>query len=1546
MPSVNCPVPGCTYATPDVDAVIVAALLTTHATQHNGNQASGTAKVEKVKRPTMIRASSSEDWTYFTTRWDEYKQATGVKGKEVIVQLLECCEEQLRKDLTRSTVGPLTNKSEADILDAIRSLAVREENVMVARVTLSNMHQDHDEPIRSFGARLRGQAGVCKFSIDCKNCEASVDYTEQILRDVLCRGIADQDIQLELLGHTNQDMTLEEVIQFVETKEGGKRSAFQLLDNQTAAINNQASATTNQAAPIKSSYVKGKRDYKIPSDTKSNDSKVIKCSYCGISGHGTNSNSQSRKSTCPAFNHTCGCCNRQHHFDHMCRSKDKVKRSSNRPTEAASINDSNSVFNVLCAVSSDIPQDSPLTHHRHDKSTNTWKKQSSRPQPFIPVSIQITDEDYTQLGYQPIEYEFKPVNVQAMADTGCQSCLISYKHIQRMGLNKKDLLPVTMKLSAANNHQIKVLGAVILRITGKTNDGTGRESRQVVYVTNESDKFFLSRGACIDLGIISNTFPSIGETQSEINATHQDDQTDCGCPKRELPPPLPTELPFPATEENREKLENFLLDYYSKSTFNTCEHQPLPLMEAPPVKLMIKPDAEPVAHHSPIPVPIHWHDTVKADLDRDVRLGVIEPVPIGEPVTWCHRMVVCAKKNGNPRRTVDFQALNVHASRETHHTQSPYHQVRSVPSFKKKTVSDAWNGYHSVPLREEDRHFTTFITPWGRYRYITLPQGYIASGDGYSRRFDEIVSDFPDKIKVTDDALLWSNDLEASFFQACKWLDTCGRNGIIQNPPKFHFGEDVVEFAGFEVTPDSVRPAPSMLRAITDFPTPKNITDVRSWFGLVNQVSYAFSMKETMLPFRELLKAKIPFVWSDELQEAFENSKLHIVKEIENGVKIFDKSKPTCLATDWSKTGVGFWLYQKHCSCPEVKPLCCKEGWKVANVGGRFTSPAESRYAPVEGEALAVAYSLDRARHFVLGCENLIVAVDHKPLLGLFTNRSLENIPNNRLKNLKELTLRYRFTMHHVPGLKHRASDATSRYPTGDPSPSQLILQDDIAPIIIESSDSIQSIQAISWDKLRLTSNSDPDIKLLVETIESGFPAQKDELPAAIRQYHQFRVHLSTIDGVALYKDRVIVPKQLRTDVLTALHSAHHGVTSMTARADTSVFWPGITKDIIKTRTNCSHCDRMAPSQPSAPPTPLVYPEYPFQYICGDFFHHKGQYYLVCVDRYSNWPIVEKSKGNANDLINSLRRSFVTYGIPDELSSDGGPEFAAKSTETFLKNWGVHHRRSSVAFPHSNCRAEIGVKTVKRMLTDNSGPDGELDTEAFQRAMLQYRNTPNQDTKMSPAMCLFGRPIKDFVPIHPGKYLPHPTWQNVLEDRETALRQRHMKTAERLEQHTRRLPPLRFGDQVRIQNQTGPHPNKWEKTGSVIEVRQHDQYVVRIDGSRRVTLRNRKFLRRYIPVHTAPKYPNISIPAPMPPRPSNPTPTLDHQAKTHVEPIPTPSPPLVDTSQSWSEPMHLPPTPTVVDTTSPSPSNDTQDPCLRRSVRTRRPPPHLKDYER
>ena len=166
----------------------------------------------------------------------------------------------------------------------------------------------------------------------------------------------------------------------------------------------------------------------------------------------------------------------------------------------------------------------------------------------------------------------------------------------------------------------------------------------------------------------------------------------------------------------------------------------------------------------------------------------------------------------------------------------------------------------------------------------------------------------------------------------------------------------------------------------------------------------------------------------------------------------------------------------------------------------------------------------------------------------------------------------------------------------------------------------------------------------------------------------------------------MLIPPVLREDILKALHAAHQGVTSMTARANVSVFWPGITTDIARLRNSGMDCNRISPSQPNAPPTTPVDREFPFQCICADYFTYKGAHYLIIVDRYSNWPIIKKTSGGAAGLVKSLREEFITYGIAEELASDVGPEFVATETQEFLKSWGVRHRQWRTRIPTAGLR--------------------------------------------------------------------------------------------------------------------------------------------------------------------------------------------------------------------------------------------------------------------
>lgn len=1447
MVIVNCPVEACQWKSDDLPVELAAVLgqqLQMHDKSKHTNTTPHQEKSHKLKinPPKMGVGASPEDWKSFKRQWEMYKTGTDIKGTQTSIALFHCCSDELKQDVMRDLQINIALMPEGDLLAEIKRLAVKDESILVHRMKLGKMTQAPGMGIRTYLANLRGQASLCSFTVKCTepDCLHTFDFSQEIIKDNLIRGISDPEIQADLLGDAKTDRTLDEVVTFFVQKQQGKATRSAVGDC-TAAINWQGKAKTTQSQ-IKQKYPDNKG----------------KCWACAGPSHGPRNDKMTRTKFCPAWSATCNKCNIKGHYNKSCSRcntcgnwghNDNSSRFCKQ--QGHSKQSKQSFFKVEDELYSGSDQLAAITPVEHHIYKDKWIPRPSKPHPTVTAKLTPLPDEHTQFGHNKPKSHLNPVTITMIADSGCQSSIMPLATAESMGYKERDIMPVTLSMRGAIHEDLEVEGGIVIDITVNDETGKPRSSKQFVYLSKKMTKAFLCREALEQLGIIHKDFPKIKVEQTTFfSAEATPTTTTCSCPQRtQDPPPIPTSLPdgLKGNDEDVPKLKEWLLNYYGGSTFNTCEHQPLPMMTGEPLKLYIDPDAKPTAVHKPSVVPIHWQEKVLADLERDVALGVLEKVGQNNPVTWCSRMVVTAKSDGTPRRTVDLQPQNKNSVRQTHHTSTPFRLAEQIPQNKKKTVTDAWNGYHSVPLCEEDRHITTFITPWGRYRYKVAPQGFLSSGDGYTQRFDSIIAEFKDKVKCVDDTCMWSDSVKAAFFQTCDWLDLCARNNVTLNPKKFQFAQDTVEFGGLTVTSNNIKPSQKFLKSILEFPTPKDITGARAWFGLINQGAYAFSMAKDMRPFRDLLKSSIKFEWTDELNTAFERSKLEIVKAMKEGVKLFEPSRPTCLSTDWSNDGIGFTLRQKYCQCKKTSPSCCSTGWHLCLVGSRFTTETESRYAPIEGEALAVAYALHQTRYYILGCPELLVATDHKPLLQILNDRSLNDITNRRLLNLKEKTLPYSFTIQHVTGAKNKGPDALSRYPppTSTKQHSEN-LADDIGMKTEATGTLYVASNIVSWEMVKTATEGDETLKALKYTLQTGMPNIQD-LDQSLKPFHRYADHLYVIDGVVMLGQRIIIPISLQGQLLKALHAAHQGIGIMNQRAADSIFWPGISVDISRTRNECEDCHRIAKSNAMEPPPDISLPEYPFQQICSDYLTHLSSNYLVMVDRYSNWPIVFKESGTSTNLVKRLRDVFITFGIPEELTSDGGPQFTAEETQEFLKSWGVHHRRSSVGNPHANARAEIAVKSVKRMLMANTSPTGSLDVDAFQKAILIFRNSIDPQTKTSPAMIVFGRQIRDPIPTPLGRYCPHPTWQETIENREKALAKRHNLEREKWEEHTKELKPLEIGDHVYLQNLTGNHPLRWEKTGVILEIKPFKQYMVKTDGTGRITLRNRKHLRKFTP---------------------------------------------------------------------------------------------------
>ena len=378
------------------------------------------------------------------------------------------------------------------------------------------------------------------------------------------------------------------------------------------------------------------------------------------------------------------------------------------------------------------------------------------------------------------------------------------------------------------------------------------------------------------------------------------------------------------------------------------------------------------------------------------------------------------KPHGGVRLVTDFSKLNQYVLRPEHPFPSPEEILAWIPGSSRVFARlDCKSGYHQIPLAEESRDLTTFVTMKGRFRYCRAPMGLTSSSDEFCRRTDNALSGLKLK-KIVDDILIAADtyaDLEITLKSV---LSRCRKHNVTLSADKIEIGPQI-RFAGYIVSADGVVPDEEKVKAIRGFPPLKSVRDVRSFLGLANQLGeFTPELAAKSAPLRALLKKGVPFTWEVSEKSSFEELK-NILTNYPT-LRLFDVRRDTVLITDASSLfGIGYALCQ------------IGDGGKLHLIRScsRSLSPAETRYAPIEIEATAIEWAIRRSKLYLLGC-SYTIRTDHKPLVGIFRRKDTEN---PRLQRILAKLDNYHFVVEYIRGKDNAIADALSRYPVDPPEP-------------------------------------------------------------------------------------------------------------------------------------------------------------------------------------------------------------------------------------------------------------------------------------------------------------------------------------------------------------------------------------------------------------------------------------------------------------------------------------------------------------------------------
>ena len=431
-----------------------------------------------------------------------------------------------------------------------------------------------------------------------------------------------------------------------------------------------------------------------------------------------------------------------------------------------------------------------------------------------------------------------------------------------------------------------------------------------------------------------------------------------------------------------------------------------------PISLRLKPDARPF-HARAYTIPKIYEETVRNEIQQLVQRGVLRRVNRSE---WAAPTFIVPKKL-NPGQTIptarvvsDFRKLNEVLVRHPYPVPKIQHLLMTLESFRYSTSLDLVQGYYQMPLDDESRKLATIVLPFGKYEYTVLPMGIKVAGDIFQQRMNDLLGHLPFVRCYLDDVLIVTKGTWDEHLQAVREVLECmNEKGLKINAMKSFFGKDRIEYLGYDISQEGIRPQAKKIEAIKALQPPKTRKQLRSLIGMINFYRDCWRGRSHLLsPLTRLMSKSISFKWTPVEQKAFDDIKAAISKE--SLLTYPDFAKPFDVYTDASDKQLGAVILQ--------------EGKPIAHFS-RTLNSAQRNYTVTDKELLSIVELLKEFRDILYG-HRIRVFTDHK-------NLTCYNLTSQRVMRWRLVIEEFGIEIIYIKGSHNVAADALSRLPRDDP---------------------------------------------------------------------------------------------------------------------------------------------------------------------------------------------------------------------------------------------------------------------------------------------------------------------------------------------------------------------------------------------------------------------------------------------------------------------------------------------------------------------------------